>query len=350
MNTQQKKIAYAGIYSATAPRDKVYIDELKRRGYDFVECVGTGNGLKKYMGLYRSLKSLQDIDLVWVGYLSPLAVVVAYFATRKKIVYNALCSSYESYVLDRAMYPKYSLRALFLWVSDFFAFHLANVSLVESESQKQFISRVFFVNKNTLRVVYTGADESIFHPDASVKKAGVFTVAFRGMFAPATGVLVVLEAAKLLKNEAIRFWISGWGQLQDEVLRYIVTNKLENVELNTVFLDSDLLRQKLLSAHVLLGQFSKNSRLDRTIQHKTIEALALGMPYITRDSVSNRELLIDNKNALFVRPADPEDIARKILILRDNVKLREGLGSRARQTFLLKCQRDVLVQAVLKVL
>ncbi|OHA26478.1 MAG: hypothetical protein A3C06_02785 [Candidatus Taylorbacteria bacterium RIFCSPHIGHO2_02_FULL_46_13] len=345
-----KKIAYIGIYPATAPRDKVYIDELKRRGVEFVECVGTGAGMRKYIQLYRNLNSLRDADLVWVGYLSTLAVIVAYLATRKKILYNALCSSYESYILDRAMYSKYSFRSVLFWVSDFLSFHLASISLVESESQKRFISRVFFVSKKRLHVVYTGADESIFYPDQSTPKAKDFTVVFRGKFVPATGVEFVVEAARILAAEPIKFLIIGWGQEQEKIEHLIRSYTLTNIELITSFLSPADLHQRMLSGHVLLGQFSTNSRLDRTIQHKTIEAMALGMPYITRDSVSNREILTDGEDCLFVQPADARNLAEKIIYCMKRTDVWEKISAGARNMYEARLQQSVLGEHIKRII
>ena len=329
-----KTILYVGIYPPTAPRDRVYLSELKRRGACVVECVSSLPGFAKYRDIFMQIRrAAKDTDVVWVGYLSPLVVPVAYLAMGKKIIYNALGSAYEAYILDRAVARRFSFKAFLFWFSDFLAFHLANLSLVESEAQGKYLARYYFVPKRKLAVVFTGVNTDIFHPDSNIEKAKVFTVAFRGMFIPATGVEVVLDAAKLLKDEPIKFWVSGWGQLLPFVQSFIKENKLTNVELNTIFLEPPELRQKLLSAHVMLGQFSKNSRLERTIQHKISEALALGMPLITRDSPSNREILQDRENCLFVPPGDPQALAGAIRELTRDVALREKISEEAQETY-----------------
>jgi glycosyltransferase involved in cell wall biosynthesis len=82
----------------------------------------------------------------------------------------------------------------------------------------------------------------------------------------------------------------------------------------------------MLSCNAILGQFANHPRMHRTIQNKTFEALALEMPYITMDSTSNRELLTDREDCLFVNPADSEDLADKILELKNNTKLQEKIA------------------------
>lgn len=334
MNEQgnsQKTICYFGIYEPVAPRDKVYLEGLQKKGMSVLTCVDNARGVRKFFNLVKKHRALRGrYDILWVGYLSTMAVPLAWLITKKKIVFNALDSWYDRSVCDRGEYAPFSPTALLIWLTDFLAFHLSTVVLVESEQQKLFIAKRFLVNPKKLEVVFTGVDEAIFHPDPSIKKADTFTVVFRGMFLPATGVEYVIEAARLLKDEDIHFRIIGWGEpLQSKLQKMISDYGLTNVNLTTVFLQPEELRKTILSAHVMLGQFADHPRLERTIQNKTVEALALGLPYITRDSPSNRELLTDGENCLFVPPADPQVLAGKILSLKSDVSFREKLSRNA---------------------
>ena len=347
-----KKICYFGIYKPSAPRDRVYLEGLKKRGIQVIECVDSSRGFLKFFRLVKRLRGFRrQYDLLWVGYLSTMVVPLAWLITDKKVVYNALDSWYDRAVLDRGMYSKFSPKAWVIWVCDFLAFHLSDVVLLESEQQKLFIAKKFFVRPSKLEVVFTGVDEAVFHTDPTVPKAEKFTVIFRGMFLPATGVEYVVEAAHLLKDESIKFRIIGWGEsLQTRFQKMIADYELSNVNLTTMFLPPDELRKTLASAHVMLGQFADHPRLKRTIQNKNMEALALGLPLITRDSPSNRELLTDNENCLFVRAGNPKDLADKILYLRQHPDVAARLGALARKTYDERLTSDVLVQAVYAVL
>ncbi|MBU6390098.1 glycosyltransferase [Patescibacteria group bacterium] len=343
-------ICYFGIYPPVAPRDRIYLDGLKRRGIRVSLCVDGSKGLRKFWRIAAEHRALLgQYDLLWVGYSSSILVPLARLLSGKKIVYNALNSWYETAIIDRAMYRPFSARAIFVWLVDFFAFHAANLSLLESEEQKKFIAKTFRVSPEKLVVVYTGADETVFHPDPSVAKNKTFTVIFRGMFLPATGAEFVIEAARLLKNEDINFRLIGWGEpLQGKIQKMIADYNLSRVYLTTVFMPADELRRTMLSAHVMLGAFGNNERLERTIQHKTFEALALGMPYITRDSESNRELLTDGVNVRFVPPADPKALATAVLELKDNPALRAALSAGARALYESKLKNDLLAGEVYK--
>ncbi|MCR4311542.1 MAG: glycosyltransferase [Candidatus Taylorbacteria bacterium] len=348
MTKKEITLCYFGIYEPVAPRDRVYLEGLQKRGMSVLTCVDNARGFQKFFNLVRKHRALRGrYDILWVGYLSTMVVPLAWLITKKKIVFNALDSWYDRSVCDRGEHTPFSLTALLIWLTDFLAFHLSTVVLVESEQQKLFIAKRFLVNPKKLEVVFTGVDEAIFHPDPSIKKAGTFTVVFRGMFLPATGVEYVIEAARLLKDEDINFRIIGWGEpLQSKLQKMISEYGLTKVTLTTIFLSPDELRATMLSAHVMLGQFSSHPRMGRTIQNKTIEALALGMPYITRDSPSNRELLTDGYDCLFVAGANPRMIAEKILLLKRSPELLLSLSVSARETFELKCNKDVIIKKI----
>jgi glycosyltransferase involved in cell wall biosynthesis len=346
------RICYFGIYAPTAPRDKVYLEGLKKLGVEVIECVDNSPGFSKFFRLWRKHRVIRnDYDILWVGYLSTLVLPLAWLISRKKIVFNSLSSWYETTILDRESHGRFSLKAIFIWLLDFLAFRLSGMVLLESEQQKIFIAKKFFVNPAKLQVVFTGVDETIFHPDSSVPKAKDFTVVFRGLFLPATGAEFVLETARILKDTAVKFIVIGWGEpLQTKFRKAIQEEKLTNVTLITHFLPADELRTMMLSAHVMLGQFAGHKRMERTIQNKNFEALALGMPLITRDSPSNRELLTDEVNCLFVSPENSQAIAEKIMATKDSPALRESLSSAGLATFNERCRGEVLASNIFQLL
>ncbi|MSU54994.1 MAG: glycosyltransferase [Candidatus Taylorbacteria bacterium] len=351
MNLENKTICYFGFYRPTAPRDKVYFDGLKERGYKVIECVDNSPGLLKFFRLAKKLRSLKgEYDFLWAGYLSGRVVSVAWLFSQKKIFWNVLNSQYERVILDRGMHSKFSLRAWIFWWIDFFSFHLSDVSLVETESQKGYLVKEFKINPKKLVVVFTGADPDVFYPDPEVAKRENFTVMFRGMFLPETGVEYILEAAKLLQKESIDFVVMGWGASLLKIESLLKSYNLPRVTLKTEFLPPKVLRELILSCHVMLGQFGNHPHLDHTIQNKTFEALALGMPYITRDSRSNRELLVDGENCVFVPPADPHSIANAILDLKNREDFRNKIGLSARTTYCEKASPEVLAEQIVEII
>lgn len=344
------KICYFGLDRPRWARDLVYLKGLKDQGAEVIECFDSSPGWRKYWRLLKKHRQLKNnYDLLLVGYLSNLMAPLAKLVSQKKVVYNALCSKYESIILDRQEHRPVSLYALYVWLIDFIAFKCADLILVESEAQKKFLVKMFWTEPKKFRVVFTGADDEIFHPDPQVKKFQEFTVVFRGWFLPATGVEYVIEAAKILEPAGVKFILIGRGAFTPKVKEKIVELGVTNIELITEFLSDHDLRSKMLATQVCLGQFAEHVRLERTIQNKTFESLALRLPYVTRDSASNREILQDGVNCLFVRPADPADLAAKIMILKNDPALGECLAENGYQTYLTKLSPRVLGEQLYRI-
>lgn len=342
------RILYFGINAPTkSARDVVYIDALKARGATILECVDSSPGVKKFIGLYRTHKHLRgSYDAIFVGHMSTFAVPLAWLISRKPIIFNALNPLYDGMVLEREIYKKYSLGALGILIADFLSVHCATRTLLETNVQIEFVHRMFLVAKKKLVRVFTTVDPKTYAPDPHIKKSDSFLCVLRGYLTEATGTEYIVEAARILKDTSIRFRFIVRGPSLPKIEGMIAQYGLTNIELITAFQTPEDLHRLILEGHVYLGQFSNHSRLDRTIQFKTVEAMAFGLPYITADLPSNRELLHDGVDCLLVQRADAQDIAEKILLLQKDGALRERLGSAAHALYKKELAPDVLAEQI----
>jgi len=62
-----------------------------------------------------------------------------------------------------------------------------------------------------------------------------------------------------------------------------------------------------------------------------LEAMAAGVPVIGTDVLGIREVISNNENGLLVPDNDPEQLAKAILMLAQNVSLRNALAERGRR-------------------
>ena len=332
MNNNKKenkiRICYFGIFNPDFSRNKIYISGLKACGVHIIECRDRSSRFMKYWRLFKKHQSIRnDYDVMVVGYPGQTMAVFAKFLSKKKVVLDALCSLYEAEVISRNSVRRFSLRGMKIWLIDFFAYLFADIIFVETEAQKQFFVKKFFVNPNKIAVVYTGADDSLFYPDPSIKKRYKFTAVFRGRFLPEAGVDVIIKATKILENNGVNFLIIGSGLLDKEISSLISAIKPKNLSVESRHLSFDEMRNLILSCHINLGQFSNHERLERTIPHKAFESLALGLPYITARSKGISEILKDGMNCLMVNPDDPKDLAEKILYIKNNPNLAQKMAN-----------------------
>ena len=341
------KICYFGIYNPDESRNRIYMRGFRQLGVDIIECRDNSRGFVKYFKLFKKhWKIRNDYDLMIVGYPGHSVVPLAKIISRKKVFFDALCSMYEGVVISRQKFSPFSLSAFYYKMIDLLAVRFADIILLETQNQKKYFENNFG-QSSKYRVVYTGADDSIYHPDLNIKKRDKFTVVFRGKFLPEAGVKYVISAAKFLENENVDFLIIGNGWLEKEVIQQIEDLKPLNLEFVNKFVPDGELQRMMLSCHISLGQFENHERLMRTVPHKAYESLALGLPYVTARADGVSEILTDRVNCIMVNPSDPQDLARKILELRDDPSLVESLAEKGLELYKNKFTPKVLSEKIL---
>jgi glycosyltransferase involved in cell wall biosynthesis len=338
------KICYFGIYNPELGRNRVYIKGLKENGAEILECRDNSWGPFKFLKLFwKHWKIRNSYDFLIVGYPGHVLVPFAKFISSKPVVFDALCTMYEGVILSRGQTSK----SLYVQIIDWLAVKSADLILVESEEQRKYFALRFGESKK-YKVIYTGAEISVFYLDPNIKKREEFTVLFRGKFLPEAGVKYVVEAAKLLPEA--NFLIIGNGFLFNQINSQISQAKSQNIELISRNLSPDELRAVMLSAHVSLGQLETHERLKRTIPHKAYESLALGLPYVTARTKPIEEIMTEGETCLFVNPADPRDLSEKILKLKDDPRLGEEMSKKGLQLFQHKFTPKVLASQILQLI
>lgn len=337
---QKLTVCYFGSYDSEFSRNRIYMRGLRENGVQVIECNDTSRGFSKYWRLFRKHWMIRNkYNIMIVGYPGHVIAPFARFISSKPIIFDALGTLYEAEIFSHKAGP---LKGLKMKCIDWLAIKSAHMVLVESEHQRQFLIHKFSSKQNKFRVLYTGVDDNIFHPDVSIRKESVFTVLFRGRLTPEAGVSYILLAAEMLRHKNIHLRIIGFGICKKEIEQQIKDFKLNNVEFISKALSFEELTQRMNECHISLGQFEHNDRLKRTIPHKAFESLAMQIPYITGRAEGVQEILKDGENCLMVNLADPEDIAKKILLLKNNRILREKLAKNGYYTHQCRFTPQVL--------
>jgi glycosyltransferase involved in cell wall biosynthesis len=345
------KICYFGIYDAEFGRNKVYMSGLRENGVEILECVDRSRGIIKYWNLWKKHRALRNsYDALIVGYPGHIVTPLAQLMSRKPVILDALCTLYEGEVISRGKYRFNILMKGWVMCIDWLAVKSADHVLVETEAQRQYFIKRFSVAPEKVSRIFTGVDESVFHSDVSVQKHSIFTAVFRGKFLPEAGVTHIIHAAKLLENKDVNVLILGNGYTALEVSRCMDELRPQNVTWISEHLPEDELRTKILQCHVALGQFETHQRLERTIPHKAFEALNMHMPYITGKSKGIEELLTDGVDCLFAQCGNPEDIAAKIVMLKNDSGLRNTLAKNGASLYKTTLTPKVLAQRILDII
>jgi len=197
------------------------------------------------------------------------------------------------------------------------------------------------------RHIYNGVDLSRFRPypelaslrDALRERFGIkkeeFVVLFVGRLSPEKGVECFIQSALLLKDtKNIRFIAAG--EISEKGARREYADKIismaasirDRITFTGVFPPSKIHLIYLLGDVVVLP-----SNFEEPFSMVAIEAMASGLPVITRKKGGLKEYLIDGVNGFFVdEERVSEDTALKIKTLMTDKSLKERISYNGRKT------------------
>ena len=335
------RVCYFGSYDILYARNRVLMKGLTKNNVRILECNDRSKKLRKFWLLLKQYRKLrkENYDIMFVGFQGQVVMPLAWLLARldrKKIVFDALFSLYDSAVLDRKEVPKNSFRAKFLYFLDWLACRLADIIIVHTKFHQEFFLKEFNLQhcQDKFRTLYVGVDDEVIFPKPELNPKGEpFIIHFHGSYIPAQGLEhVIIKAAKILKNENIVFNLIGKGQAYPEVRKLAKKWNLTKVN----FIDPvpyRVLGEYMNRSDICLGSFGTSPKIKRVVPLKVFEALACGRALITARTPAIEQLLTDRKNCLLTKPGDPWDLADKILELKNNPALKQKIAQNGYQLF-----------------
>lgn len=166
------------------------------------------------------------------------------------------------------------------------------------------------------------------------KKGDVSVLLFLSNLIISKGILVLLEACKLLKEEGVLFEcriVGGSGDLnKTQLLEKISELGLENEvvylgkkygeDKNEVFNEASIF---------VLPTFYDNECFPLVL----LEAMQFSLPLVATKEGGITSIVNDNKNGFIVSRKDAEDLARVLAIMIEDRKLRRKLGKKSRKRY-----------------
>ncbi len=139
------------------------------------------------------------------------------------------------------------------------------------------------------------------------------------------GVETIVEAARLLRGEGVRFLLIGAGQTFGAVQR--ARDEGLQLELSQPLAPAHLV-QRLKHAHVLLGIFGTTAKAARVVPNKIFQSLALGRAVVTAATPAIEDFFTPGEHLCTVPRGDPAALAEAIRVLQRDRRRREGLAAR----------------------
>ena len=260
-------------------------------------------------------------DVVVISYLGHFDILLVWFFAklrRKKIVWDAFLSLYNTVVEDRKLVSKNSLTAKALYALEWLACRAADTIILDTHAHGEYFATTYSLPREKVRTVFVGAElekfPSIEHKGDGQKKQ--LDVLFYGQFIPLHGISVIHEAALLLKDEDINWTIIGEGQMADSF-----ANALEKKPLNKLnwirWVQYEELVAQIHNADICLGIFGDTEKASRVIPNKVFQILSAGAPLVTMDSPAIREIFNEARSGVKLCEAgNAVDLADKILQMK----------------------------------
>ena len=346
------KFCYFGIYDSSYSRNRIIIDGLLQNGVEVIECSVDHkkySSFLKYFILFKKALGLNrtEFEKVIVGFPGSTVVWLAWILfPKKKIIFDAFLSQYDSNILDRRLHGKFSLHAIWHWLLDFYSCFLAGKVLLDTNAHIDYFVDTFKINRQKFIRVFVGAEDKIFYPRERLKDNKIFTVHFHGTYIPLQGASYIIEAIKILKDENIFFRLVGNGQDFKKTQSEIQRADLKNVEqIGSVPLEE--LPRYIEEADLCLGIFGDTPKANRVIPNKVFQYIAMGKPVITSETPAIGELFKNGDNIILCERANAESLAKAIISAKTNQKLLNGIGKNGYDFYRQNLSPKILVKKLM---
>ena len=260
---------------------------------------------------------------MFVGYFGHLDMFFAKLFSiltfrRKKIIFDAFISLYDTMVSDRKMLKENSFFSKIVFWLDKLSCWFADTVILDTNAHIDFFHKTFNVPKEKMVRIFASADEDIFYAREIDKENDKFNVLFIGKYTPLHGIEYIVEAAEILKkSQDIHFTFIGKGQLYPEIRSIVKYNHLDNIEFID-WVEYEKLPDHIGKADVCLGVFSASEKASRVIPNKVFQSMAMGKVVVTARTPGIAEGLRDEDNAILCNPADPIDLSNAIIKVKED--------------------------------
>lgn len=280
---------------------------------------------------FNYFKASKNCDFVFVPYNWKYDAILAFILSRinkKKLVFDPFVLHYETAVEDRQAVSKNSFTASYLKFLDNISCKLVDLVLADTIQHAEYISEKTNTSLKKFSIVPVGVDEEIFLPKNSKEKE--FKVLYYGTYIPLQGIEFVVEAAKLLEKEGIKFKIIGKGQTTNYCLELARVLGVKNIEFVSKNIPLENLPEEIASSSICLGgHFGKTEKANIVVSTKAFQMLAMKKPVILGNTEANNSFFSHRKEAFFCEIGNSKSLAKAILELKKSPALRRNLSNNA---------------------
>lgn len=340
------RVALFGGFDPAYPRNLVLREALESSGIEtrLIDVpADTPRVVRELRLAGRWVASARSLDAMIVPAFGHRDVPLAWALGRASgvpVVFDPLVSRWDTQVGDLGRVATKSLEAGRLRSSDRLALSLADLVLCDTWEHGDLYSTEFGVPRSKLWRVPVGADRGAFDragARAGARPPGRLEVVYVGGFLPLHGVDVIVQAAARLEAKHgprfARFTLIGGGMTAPRAERDIAALGIASIRRVPRTPYGEAL-DALARADIALGIFGTTPKAGRVVPHKVYQAMAMGIPTVTRRSRAISEFFRDGEHLVLVPPGDSEALARAIERLADDPERGRQIGIAGRASVL----------------
>lgn len=232
-----------------------------------------------------------------------------------------------------------------------FSYQHAERVITVSEGNRDLLIQKYGMPPEKMTVVHNGIDCSRYHPDPQAGKRLREELSIRpeslvltcvGRLAEQKGQKYLIAALEILARAAgpLTLLLVGDGQLQ-AALEEDARNRGVAHLIRFAGFRGDI--PEIFGISDIFVLPSLNEGFPLTL----LEAMAAGKPIVATRVTGTTEAIIDGETGLLCAPANPEELAQKILMLIQDRPRREALGESAQQAALRRFDVSIMVEKTL---
>ncbi|MCD8400506.1 glycosyltransferase family 4 protein [Tenacibaculum finnmarkense] len=169
-----------------------------------------------------------------------------------------------------------------------------------------------------------------------------FKVIHFGALGLANGAHTIINTAKLLKdNNEIEFIFIGGGATEADLIKECDANNLKNVKFLGRFAMSET-AEIVNFCHVSIVSFLDLPILYTNSPNKLFDSLSAGKPILVNSAGWTKDLVEKYNCGFYANPKHPQELADKIIFLKNNIKEREIMSQNSRNLAETKYDKSIL--------
>lgn len=332
------KVVYMAVDPDTTATDKFQFYTLSRRQRKMARFTGSINLLRHILKVNPDVLEVTCVEQL------PLGLVLKLF-TRIKVAYDCREDMYHSMLDSKVWFPTWVRRILACCtlILEFLADRIFD-GLIASDPA------IFHMHKamppSRKIVFYNAPLLSLFGKDYLPLAERPYDVVLMGSMSQRSGLLVLIEALRILANQgrAIKTLLIGRPPKEDAKILEKTLGELKLTDKVTItgFRPHVEIPEILKTAKIGLVLLLDMPKFHNNIACKAFEYMACGMPVVSSDLPPERLFIREPETGIFFKPGDADALAKAIAFLLDNIQQAQAMGEAGRKDVELKwnCENE----------